>query len=763
MGRPATRLSGAWRIGLLGLAAISVTWAQERTGEASVSFQQFYLANGSTRLANVSGLVLGYREFIPETGLFSVNLAPAASDGRFRTGESFIELKGLPRWRQYWTFRAGDFRMPGRVLAVPFNNLFTPEISGRGAAVEATHGGRTIGILFGEATLPAGMRVPLRLSAPQSMAGVYVRQQAGERLTVGARLIRLSTDLAELKKSAFLAPAAVSLKGATALSFDALYKVAGRLSWYGEFGPSWASREDVGQSARRGFSLMTGPVFESGRITLRANYVYQADSYLPLLGYYLGDRRGPFGEIAVRPWSWMQVYGSVSDYTNNVSRDPRVPTIHSSGKTAGVSLQLPARFSLSAQLSEIRLENRRTAADAWESSDNRQVQVTLSKTIRGHTLRIAARDFSQIGRFGLERQRALELEDGFQYKWFSAGGAFRAQRLIGQQSKTSVFVRGRGQVTLRRFSAYANVETGNDLANRTLFATTAVQSTVLGGSLRAGKDLDFSVEAYRNNLLTELNPQNVFVLQGQGVFVPGALAALNQWSVYIRMTKRLQWGKGIPAASNIAGFARLQAPLRGSVEGQVSARTANGLLEGVEGIPVALDQSVTTVTDAAGRYRFENVGEGTHRVGLAMNELPADFDPGEIAEATVLVRPGRLTRADLEVVPLGLVRGLVRAPAGSGVENTVLRLLPDGRYTTPDRSGAFSFYNLRAGTYEIRLDEASLPPHAVMTTPSGVTAAPGAGVAEVRVTFEYEVRPPAKPVRRVIPQSQPAPFALRSK
>src|SRR5260370_7183251 len=151
------------------------------------------------------------------------------------------------------------------------------------------------------------------------------------------------------------------------------------------------------------------------------------------------------------------------------------------------------------------------------------------------------------------------------------GGAVRLERLIGQQSKTSVFARGNGQITLRRFSAYVNFESGNDLANRTLFATSIVSTTVIGAALHLSAGWDLTAETFRNNLTAELNPQNVFVLQGQGVYVPVLLSALRQRSVYFRMTKRFNSRKAVPLTTNSPGNAIGQHLLNSSSQGFSSA------------------------------------------------------------------------------------------------------------------------------------------------------------------------------------------------
>src|SRR5689334_18087699 len=104
--------------------------AQESAGQADVGFQQYYLATGSNRIANVSGLVVNYSQVIPDLGLLSVGLAPALDNQRFRTGDDYVRLKGLP-WRgQYWTFGAGDFYVPGQLMGSPFPNVYVPQIAG---------------------------------------------------------------------------------------------------------------------------------------------------------------------------------------------------------------------------------------------------------------------------------------------------------------------------------------------------------------------------------------------------------------------------------------------------------------------------------------------------------------------------------------------------------------------------------------------------------------------------------------------------------
>ena len=226
---------------VLGLS-LSVLRAQDGSGQATIGFQQYYLSFGSQPVANISGLTLSFDQFVPNVGLLSGAFAPALSNHRFRTGEDFLRLKGLPWKGQYWTFSAGDFRVPGQLLAVPFTNVFIPEIAGRGGWIEATHGNRTLGFFYGTGTISNTPRVVLRLSVPQRLGGFYFRQKLGTRLLLGARMMQFSNDLTALRKLSSLLTQS-NLKSATTLSVDSMYTLAGPLKLYGEVAWSMAQRD----------------------------------------------------------------------------------------------------------------------------------------------------------------------------------------------------------------------------------------------------------------------------------------------------------------------------------------------------------------------------------------------------------------------------------------------------------------------------------------------------------------------------------------
>jgi hypothetical protein len=494
-------------------------------------------------------------------------------------------------------------------------------------------------------------------------------------------------------------------------------------------------------------STLVGPIFDTKLFTFRANYTFENASYFPLLGYYLGDRAGPYFEVKLHPSDRLEIYGSASEYENNVAKDPTLPTFRNSSESVGASVSLPAKVSINAQVTLLDLSTRANAGNSWTKANDRQELLTLARTFGRHSIRVTARDFEDNSPLQSQRQLSGELADNFRIRRLTLGAGVRLQRSIANESRTSVFYRGSAQFTLRRFSAYGNLETGSDLQNKTLFATNTISTTLFGASFTAGKNWELQGEAYRNNLITELNPQSIFVLQGQGVFIPGTLAALNQWSIYFRVIRRFTWGKA-GMVGDLNQYAIRQAPLKGSVEGFVMERLAEGNRP-AEGVSVSIDGRAV-ITDAEGHFRFTDVPEGAHKVALALHELPAEFDPGKSTESMVLVHPDKLSRAELDVIRLAFIRGKVTAPKDVPVESIVIRLLPGERYTTPASEGDFYFYNLREGEYEIVLDKRTLPEFAFMEKAERASVSVKAGRQPEPVTFQFEIRKPQKSVRRVL-------------
>jgi hypothetical protein len=260
------------------------------------------------------------------------------------------------------------------------------------------------------------------------------------------------------------------------------------------------------------------------------------------------------------------------------------------------------------------------------------------------------------------------------------------------------------------------------------------------------------VEAYRNTLLTALNPENIFLFGNAGLGPASQMVASNQWSVYVRISKHFHWGKEMPGGVSLEEYAAKSAPLVGSVQGLVVEQSLAGPRP-APNVAVSLDQLRSVMTDASGHYFIPDVPEGTHQVGLDMEQLPTDYEPGPSAKGTVRVVPRAVVRADFNVVRLTMFIGKVVAPKGVPVENIVIRLTGTNRYTTPYQDGSFSFYNLREGEYEVTVDTQTVPEGYLLAPPATVHVSARTTTVAPPVVFELKQKPEAvKPVRKILEQ-----------
>jgi len=715
-------------------------------GLGDLAFQGYYLGGNQQQLLNTTGTAFHFQEFLPGIGFLSGSLEAYGAQNRFQTGYNFLELRGAPWMGHYWTFTGGDFRVPANLVQFPFNNIYTPEINGRGVKVQAVHGDTQYMFFYGEQTLNAGPRVAYLIATPQTVMGASVMRKVAPHWLIGARVMQFSASPQSIADNPFLFPAGRAVPRVRTMALQSSYTPVKQLKIYAE-----ASRPTA-DTAHTVTSVLAGASWECPAVTVRANYVSQGTLYYPLAGYYAGDRQGPFAEVQLRPWKRLELYGSASRYRNNLEHDASLPLLNSTSTSLGVSTLLPGKISANAQLSTVAYSNQ-TPGQATITSNNRQIGAALSRTIGHQTIQVSWRDIRMDIEPSPQRQRSTEVGDNYQFRHFTVGGSVRYQQMTGGQRLNSLFFRGLAQANLGPFSAFANVEVGNDMANQTVFSTEAYRTSVVGVSLRMKRGWNFQAEMFRNQLNFLMNPENIFLLENSAALAgvsPAAasLAAFSQWSFYFRLSKQLRWGSGLPT-ENPDQFIAKAAPLVGSVEGVVKLKTL-AAPSYARGIPVSLDGGQIEFTGPDGHYYFKNIPEGPHEVALALAQLPADFDPGESQESQVLVQPRRPTRADFEVLPLVTIQGRVHGPDEAPLEDIVIRLAPGSRYTTTDQQGVFTFYNVREGDFQLALDPKTLPENGALNSPATVPVAVRVGAATPPLEFTFVVNTTQKPIRKVL-------------
>ena len=715
-------------------------------GQGELAFQGNYMGGAAQPFLNITGATGHFQEFLPGVGFLSCDLEGYGSQNRFAAGENFLELRGAPWMGFYWTLTAGDFRTPATLVEFPFNNIFNPDIEGRGFKIQAAHGDTQYTFFRGEQTLTAGTRVAYRLVTPQTVMSASITRRVTAHLQTGARVMQFSTSPQAILDNPYLFPPGRTLALVRTLAWQSLYTPAQGLKIYME-----VSRPLAGTGPTI-TSMLGGVAWEHRAFSFKADYMREGLLYLPLAGYFTGDRQGPFGEARWRLRKTLEFYGSASQYRNNLERDPSLPLLTSLSTSAGASALLPGNLSASLALSTVRFNEFGGGQDPV-TSNNRQINATLSRAISRHTLHADWRDIRLDTAASPQRQRSWEAGDSFQTKHFSVGGSAQYQQVTGTERRNTVFFHGQAQASIWRLTAYGNVEVGNDLANQTLFSTSAYRTSVVGVAVRVARGWNLQAEMYRNLLNFTLNPASIFLLENGGALAgasPAAvsLAASQQWSFYFRLSKQIRWGAGLPA-EKLDRFIVNAAPLAGTVEGMVRIKALAGGA-GAPGIAVSLDGGRTAVSGTDGRYIFESVPEGAHDVAVSLAQLPADFDPGGTTQTRVMVQPRRTARADFEVFPLMAVAGKIGGPEGAPLSGIVIRMAPGNRYTTTGDDGSFRFYNVREGDCVLAIDPKTLPEGGALTSSGTVSVPIRVGTVPPSMEFHFTVHSTQKPIRKVL-------------
>jgi len=195
----------------------------------------------------------------------------------------------------------------------------------------------------------------------------------------------------------------------------------------------------------------------------------------------------------------------------------------------------------------------------------------------------------------------------------------------------------------------------------------------------------------------------------------------------------------------------------GTITGFVKLRTLAGAT-GAADVWVVTDSGESARSDAKGYFEILKSPAGRRLVSLDADRLPAGLHPGERNAVSTLIRAGKTSRVELEVVPRQSLEGMVADADGNAApRGMVLRLLPNGNYTTTNQDSRFAFYDLPEGDYELQLVENSLPEGARAVSPSRVPVAIRYGTAPAPVSFRYETGRYETGLRDAVPQREVLP------
>ena len=268
---------------------------------------------------------------------------------------------------------------------------------------------------------------------------------------------------------------------------------------------------------------------------LKANYVYQGLSYLPLAGYFLGDRRGPYGEFRYKASKRLELVGNTARYVNNLEHDPARPLVENDSTTLGATLSLPAKLTAGGQMMIVGTQFA-YGGSAPSYLGNRLVTASLVRPIKQHNVKLSMRQVTWMASGSRPLTESWpEIEDTFNSKKVTAVAAIRLQRRAIWLPEAPAF-RGAIDVRLARITAHADVDTAN-LQPSTVPSSNAIQTTTVRASTLLGKGWKFEIQSSRMRLTALPN----VLTAAAPVPVPQLL--YEQGTVLVRFTKQLNLGQ----------------------------------------------------------------------------------------------------------------------------------------------------------------------------------------------------------------------------
>jgi hypothetical protein len=722
--------------------AILLLVAQACSGQGStqLSLDAFgsQVSSESSRLD--TGLTARFSELIPGVGLVTGTLAGASSTGDLKRGASFLRFSSSSLAAGQLNVSIGDQEIPlDRISQGQLHSYYLPPLLFSGASASLSRSGSEVSVFGGTEFLLSGPRISQIAGTNQQIAGALTSWKLRQRLTLGNRLLLIRNGESR-PANWYQSPISSMIRDAGSVSSQILWNPFGSLSLFGELGSSWSHVRNSNPELPNQLSSLAGLQWRTKRFEADGAYLRQAPDYLPLASYYLGSRSGFTGEFRFQPRTDLLFFVSLSNLESALSLSPAIyqrSRVSSLGTTWN-----HGRITASANLTRLGMASS-VSPSAGDLRANRLLSATLSQQRGRHTVRLGFEDLS-VRTSLLSRQYVAEFGDSIRLGHLNFGGTLRLERQLNSETRNRVAERLFWNHSWRRLSTYGSFELGKDLANSSFLTRTGSRTTTFGLASSIGRGWELRTDAYRSNLLIDLAGNNIALFTQNG-YTPANILQSNQWTAYASVSRTLSWAGGRSPAQ-VAELAKASISETGTVEGLVFGLHDARRKLGLSKIPVQLDHSRFTLTDGSGAYKFNNVPEGQHVVGLDTWHLPADYEPLAAAETDISVTAHHSTSSQFQVQHLGLVQGTVSGLPPSSA--TIVELDGGVRTTTIDNDGAFSFDNLPEGVHRVELRLGSLPAdYSVPSSSSHVIEVACNGQATANFTAAY--LPKQKPVRQI--------------
>jgi SdrD B-like domain len=655
-------------------------------------------------------------------------------EGINRLGRGFFSLRG---------FRLSDSTLDGLVgdtttrltnLPEKFSNAAYPDVYLRGLQTDLFSGWGEGHVFGGKVARLNGLLGEIYAPTDESFYGFRGNFRPIPSLLLGTGFIRTQDEVDNADRPV--------TQSNNLFLVDSEWEFYKRMKLVGEFSRS-DYRGEPGVETQSDYALRIGPILTTEKIKFESNFRRIGTFYRSVneATQAVKDQQGFFSLAEYRPWKELTLFGNADLFHDNVANIPDRNTTDTQRGMLGVSFfsakypsfyltfdvtdrksrsdfPFPQKNLTSTVLSEVRYQYGDLNPYARYRRAEFKDDITPVNEYIQNVITLGLRKDLKPGSIAY-------VEGELDQKEFQVNGKdTRISGKIGLIYYYSQKFSCWGEVT------YSRLQENSEIARRNL----------IEGFLGFNYQLPWGIQLYGDFRYDKNLNLSTDELKAQG------------YQITIRVIKRFKWG----SPEKIAGLRpEVETKGTGVVEGVVfNDINRNGVQdkgeEGIKDVTIRLEDGSTVKTDEKGYYQFGRVEAGSHLVTLDGRRIPADYSMICPEKVKVDVKFRKTVQVHFQLIAAGRIEGRIINDANGngkfdpdekGIPDVLVLLEPGGNNAYTDEDGKFTFENVIPGEYTLKLDPATLPEDAVLTSPAELKSQLPVGAEIKDMNFLIHVKP----------------------
>jgi hypothetical protein len=672
---------------------------RETSGDDTTQFEMNYHLDVWQKVPNVGNFVV-WLDWINGRNDERVN----------KLGRGFLTLTDFRYNGFILNAHAGDSALIFSNLPERFSNVIYPDIYFRGLKADLLSKWGMVEVFGGKVARLEGLLGKTYDMTDEVFYGFKGNFRPTPRLLLGTGFIRTQDEVDSADKPV--------TKNNNIFLFDSELEVFKWMRWQTEFRRS-DFRGESGTESQSDYLLRFGPIVKTENFKFEANYRRIGTDYRFVNQATQGesDQEGLFLLAEYRPRKEITLFGNADRYHDNVSDRPDRNRIDNTRGLIGLSFfsQKYPSFYLTFDMTD-----QKTRFDFPSPVNN------LTSTLFSE-VRYEFKDFNPYVRYRRTDYRdKIQPTNEYNLNDITLGlrKNFRQGSIVyveGESNRKEYSDGGKesdlsGKIGFNYYLSTNLSCWGEAIYSKLKDREEDTRRDRIEGALGLTAQLPWNLQVYGDIRYDQiLNPQQEN-LKSRG------------FQANLRVMKKFNWGKrervaGLKPGTETDGYGILEGVVFNDIN-------RNGVKdkgeEGVKEVTIRLEDGSTVKTDEKGYYQFSRVAVGRHLVTLDVRRIPADYSVICPEKASFVSKLRETARVNFQLIAAARIEGRVINdvnnngkidPDEKGMPDVLILLEPGNNNAYTDEDGKFTFENILPGTYQIRLDLATLPEDFVFTSP----------------------------------------------